>query len=76
MEVTGAGQFPPQLKQWVSLHPDHEVITAVRLSGSSDCRTRQHHRFGGNDIHLNRNVPAGIHPLGNIKPVTSDLVRG
>ena len=24
MEVNGAGQFLPQLKQWVSLHPDHD----------------------------------------------------
>ncbi|MCK9593803.1 MAG: hypothetical protein M0Q91_17525, partial [Methanoregula sp.] len=22
--VRGAGQFLPQLKQWVSLHPDHD----------------------------------------------------
>ena len=26
MEVTGAGQFLPQLKQWVSLHPDHDLF--------------------------------------------------
>ena len=29
MEVTGAGQFLPQLKQWVSLHPDHDRFNFI-----------------------------------------------